>query len=121
MYLGVIAIENKDFGSLLAIVDKFTFIKTCTHINLYIHIVIHRQLCFVLSELFSVAWQAKFPTWGSKPGWLKRQSKILPLSHEETSASELNLNAYVSQLFLFSYIRLTATENSIHMKTLALR
>ena len=31
MYLGVIAIENKDFGSLLTIVDKFTFIKTCTY------------------------------------------------------------------------------------------
>ena len=35
--------------------------------------------------------------------WLKRQSKILPLSHEETSGSEGNLNAYVSH-FVFVYI-----------------
>ena len=38
---------------------------------------------------------------GSTPGWLKRQSKILPLSHEEASESELNLNGYESQLLLF--------------------
>ena len=43
---------------------------------IYIYIVIHRQICFVLSELFSVA---RFPKLGSKLGWLKRQSKILPL------------------------------------------
>ena len=78
----------------------------------------HRQICYVQSELISVARQARFPKLGSKPGWLKRQSKILPLSHEETSASEGNLNGYESQL-LFTYIRLTATESSIHMKSLA--
>ena len=50
-----------------------------------------------------------------KPGWLKDQSKILPLSHEETSASEGNFNVYVLHLSLFTYIRLTATENSIRM------
>ena len=55
--------------------------------------------CFVLSELFRVARQARFPKLGSKAGWLKRKSKILSPSHEETSASELNLNAYVSHLF----------------------
>ena len=71
----------------------------------YIYIVIHRKTCFVLSELFSATRQARFLKLGSKPGWLKRQSKILPLSHEETSASEGNLNAYVSHLFLFTYIR----------------
>ena len=32
-----------------------------------------------------------------------------------------NLIGYVSQLFLFTYIHLTATESSIHMKSLALR
>ena len=32
-----------------------------------------------------------------------------------------NLNAYVSHLFLFTYIHLTATESSIHLKSLALR
>ena len=62
-----------------------------------IYIVIHRQTSLVLSELFSVARSQKL---GSKLGCLKRQSKILPLSHEETTASQGNLNAYVSQLFL---------------------
>ena len=56
----------------------------------YIHIVIHRQICFILSELISVARHARFLKLGSKPGWLKRQSKTLPLSHEETSSSEVN-------------------------------
>ena len=88
---------------------------------IYIYIVIHRQTCVFLSELFSVARQARFPKLGSKPGSLKRQSKILPLNHEETNASEGNLNGYVSQLFLFTYIRLTANESSIHRKSLALR
>ena len=83
--------------------------------TLYIYIVIHRQTCFVLSELFSVARQAKFPKVGAKPGWLKRQSSILPLSHEETCVSEGNLNAYVSHLFLFTYICLTVTESSIQV------
>ena len=89
------------------------------YIYIYIYIVIHRQICFVLSELISVARQARFPKLGSNPGWLKRQSKILPLSREETSAREGNLNGYESQLLLFTYIRLTATESSIHMKSLA--
>ena len=74
-----------------------------------IYIVIHRQTCFVLSELYSVARPVKLPKLGLKPSWLKRQFKILPLSHEETSGSEGNLNAYVSHLFLFTYIRLTAS------------
>ena len=82
-----------------------------------IHIDIHRQICFVLSEHISVARRARFPKLGSKPGWLKRQSKILPLNHEE--ASEVNLNGYKSQLLLFTYFRLTATESSIHTKSLA--
>ena len=74
---------------------------------------------FVLSELISVAREARFPKLVSKPGRLKRQSKIPPLSYEETSASEGNLNSYELQLLLFTYIRLTATESSIHMKSLA--
>ena len=32
------------------------------------YIGIHRQICFVLSELFSVARLARFPKLGSKPG-----------------------------------------------------
>ena len=67
-----------------------------SYIYIYIYIVIHRQTCIVLSELFSVARQARFPKLGSN-----RQSKTLPLSHKETSASEGNLNAYLSHLFLF--------------------
>ena len=102
----------------LRIFKIFTLVGQTIYI--YIYIVIHRQICFVLSELFSVARQVRFPKVGSKPGWLKRQSKILPISHEETSAREGNVSAYVSQLYLFTYIRLTATESSIHMKSLAL-
>ena len=83
------------------------------------YIVIHRQNCFIQSELFSVARQARFPKLGSKLCWLKWQSKILPHSQEETSASEGNLNSYVSHLILFTYICLTATESLIHMKSLA--
>ena len=104
---------------------KHTHTHTHTHIYIYIYIyiyiVIHRQTCFVLSELFNEATQARFPKLTTKPGWPKRQSKILPLSHEEISASEGNLNGYESQLLWFTYIRLTATESSIHMKNLALR
>ena len=85
----------------------------------YIYIVIHSL--FRSSELFNGARQAKFPKLGSRPGWLKSQSKILPLNHEENRESEGNLNAYISHLFLFTYIRLTATERSIHLMSLALR
>ena len=85
---------------------------------IYIYIVIHRQIYFVRSELISVARRARFPKLRSKPGWLKCQSKILPLSYEEASTSEVNLNDYESQLLLFTYFRFTATESSIHMKNL---
>ena len=76
-----------------------------TYTHTHIYIVIHRQTCFVLSEHFSVARQAKFSKLGSKPGWLKRQSKILPLSHKETSASKGNLNVlYVTIVFVYIYL-----------------
>ena len=107
-------------GSRISVLIAWKDDEDDIYIYIYIYIVIHRQTCFVLSKLFSVARQAIFPKLGSKPGWLKRQFKILLLSHEETSASEENLNAYVSHLFLFTYIRLTATECSIHMNSLAL-
>ena len=134
LHLSVVAIEKGAFWSPSTMVPNFTYLvkwninfswlsnaTLSLSLYIYIYIVIHRQICFVLSELFSVARQAKFLKLGSKPGWLKHQSKILPLSHEDTSPSEGNLNAYVSQLLLFTYIRLTATESSIHMKSLALR
>ena len=56
----------------------------------YIYIVIHRQICFVLSELISVAWHISFPLLGSKPGWLKRQSKPLTLQPRGASSCEVN-------------------------------
>ena len=63
-------------------------------IYIYIYIYSHPQTgYFVVSQPFSVARLARFLKLGSKPGWPKRQSKILPLSHAETSASEGNLNA----------------------------
>ena len=46
------------------------------YIYIYIYIVIHRQICFVLSELFSVARQARFPKLWSKSSWLKRHTHI---------------------------------------------
>ena len=49
-------------------------------LSIYIYIYCHPPIdCFVLSELFSVARQARFPKLGSKPGWLERQFKVLPL------------------------------------------
>ncbi len=91
--------------------DLYSYTFLC--IGCYIYIVIQRQISFVLSELISVARRARFPNMGLKPGWLKRQSKILPLSHE------MNLNGYESQLLLFTYFRLTATESLIYTKSLA--
>ena len=70
------------------------------YIYIYIYIYRHPQTdCFVVSHLFSVARQTRFLKLGSKQGRLKRQSKILTLSHEEISASKGSLNAYVSNLF----------------------
>ena len=69
-----------------------------------IYIYSHPQTdCYVVSRLFNVARQARFPKLGSKPGWLKRQSEILPLSHEETSASEGNFNAYITFVLFYIY------------------
>ena len=58
------------------------------YIYIYIYIDIHRQICFVLSELISVTRHTCFPWLGWKPGWLKRQSEILPFSHEEPAAAK---------------------------------
>ena len=80
------------------------------------HIYCHPHIdCFFLSDLFSAARKARFLMMGLKPGWLKRQSKIRPLSHEETSASKGNLNAYVSQLlFFFIYLLNHVTHTHTH-------
>ena len=114
---------------LLFSLSTFPHIFSCTHTHTHTHAHIHtlsyictyiyshpQTDCFVLSELFSVARQARFPKLGSKPAWQKRQSKILPLSQEETNASEGNLNVYVSHLFfvyiylLYSYWELNSFE-----------
>ena len=42
----------------------YIYIYIYIYINIYI--VIHRQICFVLSELISVARRARFPKLGSK-------------------------------------------------------
>ena len=99
--------------------DSCTYLsELCLSMHSYIYLVIQKQNCFVLSKLFSVA---RFPNLGIETKLNPIQSKILPLSHEETSVSRGNLNGYVYQLFLLTYIRLTATESSIHMKSIALR
>ena len=65
-----------------------------------IHTYCHPQIdYFVISRLFSVARHARFSKLRSKPGWLIRQPKILPPSHDETSVRVGILNAYVSHLF----------------------
>ena len=61
------------------------------YIYIYIYIVIHRQICFVLSELIIVARHISLPLLGSKPGWLKRQFKPLTLHPRGASSSEVNL------------------------------
>ena len=74
--------------------------------NKYIYIVIHRQTCIVLSELFSVARQARFSKLGSKPGWLKRQSKILRLSHEENSTRPGKLYLCITFVFCCFFLHI---------------
>ena len=70
------------------------YIYIYIYIYIFKYIVIHSQIRFVISEFISVAKQARFPKLGSKPGWLKRQSKILPLSHEETSDNLVNVKGF---------------------------
>ena len=74
--------------------------------------------CITTASLWLVT--LHFPSWDRNPGWLKRQSKIPPHSHEETSVSKGILNTYLITFVLCTYIRLTATESSIHSKSLTL-
>ena len=111
IWVTYVALQNTLYSKVNWLIWRFERIKDrfCRHevsalFNIYIYIYIYiyclpQTDCFVVSQLFSVARQATFPKLGSKPGWLKRQSLILPLSHEETSESEGNLNTYVSHLF----------------------
>ena len=85
----------------------YVYIHIIIYIYIFINIYIYSHLQtdrFVISQLLSVARHDGFPKLGSIPATLKRQSKILPLSHEETSANEGNLNAYVSHFFLYIYL-----------------
>ena len=110
-YVDDVLILAIDINEINILQDTFLKIETATkniqtkmfimfnQIWINIYIVIRRQTCFVQSKLFSVARQA-----GSKPGWLKRQSKILPLSHEETSTREGNLNGYIYHIYFCLHI-----------------
>ena len=42
--------------------------KSYIYVNINIYIVIHRQICCVLSEFVSVTRHTNFPLLGSKPG-----------------------------------------------------
>ena len=77
--------------------------------------VIHWQICFVLSELNSVARHTSSRSWDRNPVNSNANPSFYTLSHEETVRMQRILNAYESQLLLFTYIRLTATESSIHI------
>ena len=70
----------KFFGRILNCPTWVSFDDRGSSVYIYLYIYCHPQRdCFVLSELFSVARQARFLKVGSKPGWLKRQdSTTLP-------------------------------------------
>ena len=88
----------------------------------YIYIYSHPQTdCFIASQLFHVARQNRFSKLGLKPSWLKCQSKILLHSYKETSVSKRIFKHKYITFVLFTYILITATESSIHSKSLALR
>ena len=75
------------------------------YIYIYISIVIHRQICFVLSELISVARQY-LPVAGIETRLTEIPSQAS--NHLATRRNQLRstfLNGYESQLVLFTYIR----------------
>ena len=86
---------------------------------IYIYIVFHRQICFVLSELFSVARHTSFPELGPKPDWVKHQSKPLTIQARGAISYELNFkrlwititivyihpfNGYRDLIYIYIYI-----------------
>ena len=60
--------------------DKALY-KATIYIYIYIDIVIHRQDCFVLSELFSVARHAGHSKSGSKPVKVYVRLSFKPVGH----------------------------------------
>ena len=75
------------------------------YIYIYIYIVIHRQICFVLSELISVARQY-LPVAGIET-WLTQtpSQSFLPFSHEETlNFKRLWITITIVYIHPFKYI-----------------
>ena len=87
-----------DEGTVLSDNLKHWQFKMCSYnltlkigpFNSSIYIVIHRQLCFVLSEIVSVTRHISFPYLGSKPGRLKCHSKFLTIQPRGASSIEVN-------------------------------
>ena len=119
-----------------------TLKKTITQVNLiehckyysyiYIHVCVRYIYIYIYIYILSST-DRSVSFYQNSSVWLDRQdsrsrdrspvnANAIPRSyHSATRASEGNLNGYVSQLFfLFTYIRLTATESSIHIKILPL-
>ena len=74
---------------------------TQAHMSIYIYIYtyIHPQTdYFVVSQLFRVTRQARFPKLGSRPDWIKLESEILPLSHKEV----VSINLFSRRILLYS-------------------
>ena len=88
------------------------------YIYIYIYIVIQRQTVSFYQNTSVWLDRLDFRSWDRNLADCNANPRFC---HEETNASERNLNAYASHLFLFTYIRLTAAENSIHLMSLALR
>ena len=67
-----------------------------------------------------MASHTSFPWLGSKPDWLKRQSKSLPLSHEGTSSSEVNFKRlWITITIVYIHPLNGYRELNSYMKTLA--
>ena len=98
---------------------RFIHFDTHSYIYIYIYIYIVRQtvpfyqnssVCLV--SLDSRSWDQNLADW--------RQSKVLPLSHEGNQRKQRKFKRLCITFVLFTYIRLTATGSSIHLKSLAL-
>ena len=98
------------------VTNRIKQIDIYIYIYMYIYIVIHWQTVSFyqnssvwLDRVYSRSWERNLADCKANP-------RVL---YEETNVSKGILNSYVSHLF--TYIRLTATERSIHLKSLALR
>ena len=94
----------------------FIYICIYIYIYIYIYIIIHRQICFVPSELSSAARHISFPYLGSKPGWLKRQSKPRGASSSEVNFKRLWITITIVYIHPFNGYR----DLNSYMKRLAI-